>query len=91
LEELKGKVPVQKDIIKQFKKKVQILIGVKVLDELKQFASLNFEQLKGEKEKYYSIRLNLQCRLIFSVIKEMNGDYAIEAILIEEISKHYEK
>jgi plasmid maintenance system killer protein len=91
LDEIKGKLPVQKDIIKQFKKKVQILIGINVLEELKQFASLNFEQLKGEKEKLYSIRLNLQYRLIFSIIIEENGEYVIEAILINEISKHYEK
>ena len=66
-------------------------MNIKVLEELKQFQSLNFEPLKGDRENEYSIRLNLRYRLIFSVIKEENGEYIIEAILINEISKHYEK
>ena len=90
LSELEGKLPFQKDVIKQFKKKMEILISVDSLDELRQFKSLNFEQLKGNRSHEYSIRLNLQYRLIFSVM-EKNGDYVIEAILINEISKHYEK
>lgn len=67
------------------------VIFLKVLEELKQFQSLNFESLKGDRENEYSIRLNLQYRLIFSIIKEENGTFIIEAILIQEISKHYEK
>ncbi len=91
LNELEGKLPFQKDVIKQFKKKMEILISADSLDELRQFKSLNFEQLKGNRSHEYSIRLNLQYRLIFSVLMEKNGDYVIEAILINEISKHYEK
>lgn len=91
LDKLKGKLSVQKDILKQFKKKVQILLSIDSLDELKQFKSLHFEPLKGDRIDDYSIRLNLQYRLIFSILKEENGDLLIEALLIKEISKHYEK
>ncbi|MEI7526652.1 MAG: type II toxin-antitoxin system RelE/ParE family toxin [Mariniphaga sp.] len=91
LDKLEGKLPFQKDVIKQFKKKMEILIGVDSLDELRQFKSLNFEPLKGDRSREYSIRLNLQYRLIFSVLMEKNGDYVIEALLINEISKHYQK
>ena len=91
LDELVGKLPFQKDVIKQFKKKMQILIVIDSLDELRQFKSLNFEHLKGNRSHEYSIRLNLQYRLILSVLLEKNGDYVIEAILINEISKHYEE
>ena len=70
---------------------MEILIGVDSLDELRQFKSLNFEPLKGDRSREYSIRLNLQYRLIFSVLMEKNGDYVIEALLINEISKHYQK
>lgn len=91
LDELSGKLPFQKDVIKQFKKKVQILLAIKVLEELKQFKSLNFEPLKGDRNCEYSIRLNIQYRLIFSVVKEEYGNYVIEVVLINEISKHYEK
>ena len=51
----------------------------------------HFEALKGDRAGDYSIRLNIQYRLIFSVEKEDSGDIVIEVVLINEISKHYEK
>ena len=87
---IKGKLPFSKDIIKQYKKKVQILISIESIDDLKQFRSLNFEALKGHRKGEYSIRLNIQYRLIFKIEKERNGDYVIELIVLNEISKHYE-
>jgi plasmid maintenance system killer protein len=89
--ELKGKLPVQKDIIRQYQRKVRNLTFISSLEELKSFQCLNFEPLKGDLKGNYSIRLNKQYRLIFSIEKEVNGDYVIEVILISEISKHYEK
>lgn len=91
LNEIKGKLPFQKDIIKQFKKKVQILISIDSLNELDLFKSLNFEELKGDREGYYSIRLNKQYRLIFIFDKEIEEQLICEIIQITEISKHYEK
>jgi toxin HigB-1 len=91
LVEIKGKLPFQKDIIKQFKKKVQILIGIDSLNELALFKSLNFEELKGDREGYYSIRLNKQYRLIFILDEEIGEHLICEIILITEISKHYGK
>lgn len=91
LEELRGKLTFQKEIIKQFKKKVQLLMSVNSLDELKFFKSLNFEALKGDRVGQYSIRLNLQYRLIFTVEDESSENMIIEIVLINEISKHYEK
>jgi len=90
LENLKGKLPFSKDIIKQYKKKVQLLISVESVNDLKQFRSLNFEALKGNRKGEYSIILNIQYRLIFSIEREKNGDYVIEIIILNEISKHYE-
>jgi len=90
LENIKGKLPFSKDIIKAFKKKVQILISVESVDDLKQFRSLNLEALKGDRNGEFSIRLNIQYRLIFTIEKERNGDYVLEIILLNEISKHYE-
>lgn len=91
LEEIKGKLPFQKDVIKQFKKKIQILISVSSLQELALFKSLNLEMLKGNLKGQYSIRLNRQYRLLFETISETESKYEIELILINEISKHYEK
>ncbi len=91
LNEIRGKLPLQKDIIKQYKKKLQILISVESLKALTLFKSLNFEELKGDKEGYYSIRLNKQYRLILSLEEEKNGQFICDVVLINEISKHYEK
>lgn len=86
LEEIKGKHNFGKDIIKQFKKKVEILIGITNITQLKQFRSLNFEFLKGDRKGECSIRLNNQYRLIF----EQKSKDEIEIVLVNEISKHYE-
>lgn len=91
LAEIRGKLPFQKDIIKQFKKKVQILISIDLLNELALFKSLNLEELKGDREGYYSIRLNKQYRLIFILEEEKEEQIICEIILITEISKHYGK
>lgn len=86
LDEIKGKHAFSKDIIKQFKKKVQLLIGISKIEQLRQFKGLNFEFLKGDRKGECSIRLNDQYRLIF----EQGSDGEISIILINEISKHYE-
>lgn len=86
LEEIKGKHPFPKDIIKQYKKKVQLLTAISKIEQLKQFRGLNFEFLKGSRKGECSIRLNDQFRLLF----EQTKDNEISVILINEISKHYE-
>lgn len=86
LDEIKGKHAFSKDIIKQYKKKIQLLIVVSSLAQLKQFRGLNFEFLKGDRKGEFSIRLNNQYRLIF----EQKSDKEISIVLINEISKHYE-
>jgi len=47
--------------------------------------------LPGDKEGYYSIRLNKQYRRILSLEEEKNGQFICDVVLINEISKHYEK
>jgi len=89
LSELKGKMPFLHDIIKQYKKKIQFLMSIESLDELTFIRSLHFEPLKGDRKGEYSIRLNLQYRLIFSIERDIQ--LFIEIILIQEISNHYEK
>ena len=86
LDKIKGKQPFSKDIIKQFKKKAQILTAITRVEELKEFRGLNFEYLKGDRKGECSIRLNEQYRLLF----EQKSDKTISVLLINEISKHYE-
>jgi proteic killer suppression protein len=89
--EIRGKLSVQRDIIEQFKKKIQILISIESLNELEKFKSLNFEKLKGDRIGEYSIRLNIHYRLIFEIVEEVDDKFVIEVIMISEISKHYGK
>jgi proteic killer suppression protein len=89
LSEIKGKLHVPREILQQFKKKIQILMSIESLDELTFFKSLHFEPLKGNRKGEYSIRLNLQYRLIFS--KAQDDQLLIEILVINEISKHYEQ
>ena len=82
---LKGKQKIPVAVVKQYQRKVNILISVTELKELNNFHSLNFEALKGDRKGQYSIRLNKQYRLLFKLNR--NGELEI---LIIEISKHYE-
>lgn len=82
---LKGKQKIPRAVVKQFQKKINILISLTELNELYDFRSLNFEALRGDRKGQYSIRLNNQYRLLFRINK--NGE--LEIIIIE-ISKHYE-
>jgi proteic killer suppression protein len=86
LNRLPGKQEFNIKIIKQFKRKVDILVGIANIAGLRDFRSLNFEYLKGELKRQCSIRLNDQYRLIF----EQKNEDEIEILLILEISKHYE-
>lgn len=88
LSEIRGKIPVPKEILVQYKKKIQILMSIESLEELTFFRSLHFEPLKGEQKGDYSIRLNLQYRLLFYI--EKDNQLVPEVLVIQKISKHYE-
>lgn len=85
-----GKEPKKKplyneEVVLQFKKKVQILQMAESTQELRNFKSLRFKPLKGDKKGLFSIRINQAYRLEFKVIDEET----IEIILIEDLSNHY--
>ncbi|MBC7383863.1 MAG: type II toxin-antitoxin system RelE/ParE family toxin [Bacteroidia bacterium] len=86
LNALKGKQKFPAEVIKQYKKKLSVLIGIKALEDLRPFKGLNFEYLKGDRKGQCSIRLNDQYRLIF--VPTQDGNFQI--LLIKEISKYYE-
>lgn len=86
IDEIKGKHVFSREIIKQYKKKIQLMIVVNNVTQLKQFRGLNFEYLKGTRNGECSIRLNDQYRLLF----EQKNDKEISIVLIKEVSKHYE-
>ena len=86
MSDLRGKQKYPLQVIKQYKKKMQLLISIQKLQELQQYRSLNFEFLKGDRKGQCSIRLNKQYRLLITP-----GDKDIvHVIIVNEISKHYE-
>lgn len=85
---LKGKPIYNKEVIAQFKKTVLKLEQAENTVQLKQFRSLNFEALKGDKKGLYSVRVNKQYRLEFEIKNDIIN--LSEIILIEDLSKHYE-
>lgn len=85
---LKGKPIYSKEIIIQFKKTILRIEQADNSTQLKQFRSLHFEALKGNKRGLYSVRVNKQYRLEFKLENEKIT--LIEIVLIEELSKHYE-
>ena len=84
---LKGKPLYNVDIITRFKKTVLKLEQAENTTQLKQFRSLNFEALKGNKKGLYSVRVNKQYRLEFKI--ENDKITLVEIILIEALSNHY--
>lgn len=71
-------------VVNAFFKKMQIIRGAKNENDIRAIKSNHFEKLTGEHNRY-SIRLNDQYRLIFSIEK----DEICKLILIKEISNHY--
>jgi proteic killer suppression protein len=86
LSEIKGKRKFPIEVIKQYKKRIQLLIAIQKLEELRPFRGLNFEFLKGDRKGQCSLRLNDQYRLIITPISEDQ----LNVLLVNEISKHYE-
>lgn len=81
-----GKQPYSKEVIEHYRKKIDLLAQANDLSEIAKFRGLNLERLKGKEFKgCYSIRVNIQYRIIFREIK--NGQIEI---LILDLSKHYE-
>lgn len=71
-------------IVSAFFKKMQIIKSAGNENDLRNIKGNHFEKMKGEDNKY-SIRLNQQYRLIFSI--EKDESYSI--LMIQEISNHY--
>jgi toxin HigB-1 len=85
---VKGKPKFPPEVIRQFFKKVKILQQTARSPDLLLMNSLNFEELKGDKQGTYSIRLNKQFRLEFKLTNEEIT--LTEIVIIGRISKHYE-
>jgi proteic killer suppression protein len=83
-----GKPKYSQDVILKYKKTVLMLQNTESIVELRKFRGLNFEALKGNYKGYYSVRVDLQYRLILSVEK---GSVVItDVLIIEDLTNHYQ-
>lgn len=83
------KLRFQPDIVKRYKRCIDYLIAAPTKETLFMFNSLNFEALKGNKAGLFSIRVNRQYRIEFSIAE--NCDQPILTVCnIVELSNHYD-
>ncbi|HYG37596.1 MAG TPA: type II toxin-antitoxin system RelE/ParE family toxin [Cytophagales bacterium] len=85
---LKGKPKFDKHIVLKFKKTLKILQRMPDTLSLRKLNSLNFEALKGKLKGLYSVRIDYNYRLIFSIEKDVIR--VSEVIVIEDLSNHYQ-
>ena len=86
--QVSGKPKYSNEVIEKFKKVIRIIKNVESSNSLKQFRSLNFEALKGNRKGLYSVRVDIKYRLEF--LLEKDKITFTEFALIEKLSKHYE-
>ena len=65
-----------------------MLKNTESIKELRKFRGLNFEALKGDYKGYYSVRVDLQYRLILSV--EKDSVVITDVLIIEDLTNHYQ-
>lgn len=73
------------EILKAYRKKIQILRSAVDERDLRALRSLNLEQLKGDRSGTSSIRLNKQYRLILKFLTEDDGRVVV---VIEMVDYH---
>ena len=79
----------QPEIVKRYRKRVEMLRSVPTPETLFQFNSLNFEALVGDKAGLYSIRVNDKYRIEFTLDKDCEHPM-ITICNIVELSNHYD-
>jgi proteic killer suppression protein len=78
----------QPETVRKYKQCINLLNSVPDTDALIKYNSLNFEKLSGDKKDLFSIRVNLQYRIEFTV-KDEGIDPVVKVCNILELSNHY--
>lgn len=78
----------QPDIVRKYKRCIDIMINVADIVSLCQYNGLNFEKLSGDKKELCSIRVNNQYRIEFTVT-EIQSEIVTTICNIIELSNHY--
>lgn len=78
----------QPQIVRKFGWIIDLMIGMKNVNNLTQYGSLHYEHLHGDKEGVSSVRVNNQYRIEFREEKE-DGQTIATICNITELSNHY--
>lgn len=78
----------QPEVIKLYKKRIDLLKRTKRIEELFLFNSLNYEVIKGDKNGVSSIRVNDKYRIEF-VVSNQDAETIVYICNILELSNHY--
>ena len=79
----------QPQIVKRYQKRVEQLLAAPTPETLYQLNSLNFEALKGDKSGLFSIRVNAQYRIEFTLNTE-DENSILTICNIVELLNHYD-
>ena len=79
----------QPHVVKRYQQRVQQLVAAPRAESLYQFGSLRFEALRGDKKGLYSVRVNDQYRIEFSLAAD-DDSMLLTVCNIVELSNHYD-
>ena len=79
----------QPSVVKNYIKRIDVLIASSRIEDLFPFHSLNYEILSGDKKGISSIRINDQYRLEFIISQEGEPEPIITICTIKDITNHY--
>ena len=78
----------QPDIVRRYKRCIDVMLDVPDAVSLCKYNGLNFEKLSGDKGGYCSVRVNKQYRIEFTV-NEIQGEVITTICNIIDLSNHY--
>ena len=78
----------QPNLIKKYQKSVDTLMAATRKEDLFPLKSLGFEALHGDKDGLFSVKVDMQYRLEFS-LKEEGGESILTICTLQELSNHY--
>ncbi|MGV8091975.1 MAG: type II toxin-antitoxin system RelE/ParE family toxin [Mangrovibacterium sp.] len=78
----------QPQVVKNYKKCIDLLESVPGIESLYRYSSLHYEVLKGDKKGLQSVRVNDQYRIEFST-NRIESETVVTVCNIIELSKHY--
>lgn len=78
----------QPEVVRGFQKCIKMMIHSTDIATLARINSLNYEELKGDKESICSVRVNRQYRVEFTV-SQIETEPLVTICSILELSNHY--